>query len=79
MDTTSDVYRYFIGHLGYLLMTDSWLIGSAGLLTILLLMVFRVPREEAALTEKFGDAYREYAMRTGKFLPRLGRGRTGSK
>ena len=39
------------------------------------LMVIRVPREEALLVEKFGDAYREYRSRTGRFLPRL-RGRT---
>lgn len=70
---------YIAGHLGYFLMTDNWLIGSAGLLTITLIMAFRVPREEAALSEKFGDAYAEYAMRTGKFLPRFGQARTGSK
>ena len=41
------------------------------------LMAIRVPREEALLVEKFGDAYREYRSRTGRFLPRL-RGRVGS-
>jgi protein-S-isoprenylcysteine O-methyltransferase Ste14 len=35
------------------------------------LMAIRVPREEAMLVEKFGDAYREYRSRTGRFLPRL--------
>lgn len=34
------------------------------------LMAIRVPREEALLVEKFGDAYREYRSRTGRFLPR---------
>ena len=28
-------------------------------------------REEALLVERFGDAYREYAERTGRFLPRI--------
>jgi len=40
----------------------------------LTLMFIRVPREEALLVEKFGDAYREYRSGTGRFLPRL-RGR----
>ena len=35
------------------------------------IMAIRVPREEALLVEKFGDAYREYRSRTGRFLPRL--------
>ena len=30
-----------------------------------------VPREEAALQERFGDAYRRYMQRTGRLLPRL--------
>ncbi|HEU5314534.1 MAG TPA: isoprenylcysteine carboxylmethyltransferase family protein [Chloroflexota bacterium] len=31
----------------------------------------RTPLEEAKLTERFGDAYREYAARTGRYFPRL--------
>jgi protein-S-isoprenylcysteine O-methyltransferase Ste14 len=30
-----------------------------------------VPREEAELIRKFGDEYREYVRRTGRFAPRL--------
>jgi protein-S-isoprenylcysteine O-methyltransferase Ste14 len=33
----------------------------------------RVRHEEAVLTDAFGDAYRAYMLRTGRFLPRLGR------
>ena len=36
------------------------------------MQVLRVPTEEAKLVERFGDAYRDYASRTGRFLPRLG-------
>ena len=30
-----------------------------------------IPREEMELTQKFGDEYREYRERTGRFAPRL--------
>ncbi len=36
-----------------------------------MIVAIRVPREEALLVEKFGDAYRKYQTRTGRFLPRL--------
>jgi protein-S-isoprenylcysteine O-methyltransferase Ste14 len=32
----------------------------------------RIQREEALMIEQFGDEYREYMKRTGRFLPRLG-------
>ncbi len=38
-----------------------------------MIMAIRVPHEEALLVEKFGDAYRKYQTRTGRFLPRLQR------
>jgi protein-S-isoprenylcysteine O-methyltransferase Ste14 len=44
------------------------------LLMILLIMATLpalVAKEEAQLIEKFGNAYREYMQRTGRFLPRL--------
>lgn len=34
----------------------------------------RARREEALLEEHFGDAYRAYAKRTGRFLPKIGAG-----
>jgi protein-S-isoprenylcysteine O-methyltransferase Ste14 len=44
------------------------------LLMILLIMMVLpalAAKEEAQLIEKFGNAYREYMQRTGRFLPRL--------
>lgn len=35
------------------------------------LLAIRTPIEEAKLIEKFGDEYRVYMRRTGRFLPRL--------
>jgi protein-S-isoprenylcysteine O-methyltransferase Ste14 len=34
-------------------------------------MAVRTPKEEANLTEKFGDAYRDYMKTTGAFLPKI--------
>jgi len=31
-----------------------------------------IPREEAALQDRFGDGYRSYMRRTGRLLPRVG-------
>jgi len=43
----------------------AWLVPS------LLLLHWRTPREEAHLVEAFGDEYRDYMRRTGRYLPRL--------
>jgi protein-S-isoprenylcysteine O-methyltransferase Ste14 len=37
----------------------------------LLLLHWRTPREEARLVEVFGDEYRDYMRRTGRYLPQL--------
>lgn len=66
-------------HPGY---TGAWLAalgaaltfgGSLGLVTVVLFaaaLAARVRREEAALEEHFGDAFRAWRSRTGAFLPR---------
>jgi protein-S-isoprenylcysteine O-methyltransferase Ste14 len=53
------------------MMADNWFIAGLGIL-VFILMAVRTPREEANLIEKFGDEYREYMKRTGRFLPKLG-------
>jgi protein-S-isoprenylcysteine O-methyltransferase Ste14 len=52
------------------LMADSWFIAALGVFTFIL-MAIRTPKEEAHLIEKFGDEYREYMKRTGRYLPKL--------
>jgi protein-S-isoprenylcysteine O-methyltransferase Ste14 len=52
------------------LMADNWFIAMLGILAFTL-MAFRTPQEEANLIEKFGDDYRQYMKRTGRFLPKL--------
>lgn len=76
---TNGPYRYVrhplytLGSLmcvGVTLMTSSGLMG-VGVVLLMCLLPLRVAAEEAALLERFGAAYREYAARTGRFLPRI--------
>ncbi len=48
----------------------NWLIGAGSLLVLGLLAV-RTPKEERMLIEKFGQQYRDYMAKTGRFVPRL--------
>ena len=52
------------------MMADNWFIALLGILAFLG-MAIRTPKEEANLIEKFGDEYREYMKRTGRFFPKL--------
>ncbi|HCR72434.1 MAG TPA: hypothetical protein DIW23_13380 [Anaerolineae bacterium] len=52
------------------MMADNWFIALLGIFAFVM-MAIRTPKEEANLIEKFGDEYREYMKRTGRFLPRL--------
>lgn len=52
------------------MMADNWFIAALGVLAFIG-MAIRTPKEEANLIGKFGDEYREYMKRTGRFLPKL--------
>ena len=54
------------------MMADNWFIITLGVLAFLA-MASRTPKEEANLIEKFGDEYREYIKRTGRYFPKLSR------
>lgn len=51
----------------------NWFLMVGGTL-VFLLMVIRTRTEEAKLLERFGDQYRAYMARTGRFVPRVGAG-----
>ena len=51
------------------LLTANWLIGVTSLI-VLALLVTRTPQEEAMLIERFGQQYRDYMAKTGRFIPR---------
>jgi protein-S-isoprenylcysteine O-methyltransferase Ste14 len=76
---TSGPYRwvrhplYTIGSsmfISFGMMADNWYIALLGILAFIAMAV-RTPKEEANLVEKFGDEYREYITRTGRFLPKF--------
>lgn len=52
------------------LMADNGFIALLGILAFIA-MAARTPKEEANLIEKFGDEYRDYMKRTGRFLPKF--------
>ncbi len=54
--------------LAFFLVSANWVIGIAGLGTSIL-AVARVGEEEALMIEEFGDQYRAYMERTGRFVP----------
>ena len=54
------------------MMADNWFIAGLGVFAFVL-MAARTPAEEANLIAKFGDEYRAYMKRTGRYLPKLGR------
>jgi protein-S-isoprenylcysteine O-methyltransferase Ste14 len=39
--------------------------------SVLVMLLIRLPKEEEKLIERFGDEYRDYRKRTGRFFPRL--------
>ena len=76
---TSGPYRY-VRHPFYVttalafaagaLVTANWFIALTGFAYVALLVV-RTATEEEKLVERFGDDYRRYMARTGRFFPRL--------
>jgi len=48
----------------------NWLIGASSVLVMGLLAV-RTPKEEQMLIERFGQQYRHYMEKTGRFFPRF--------
>jgi len=57
--------------LSYGLLTQNLIVLSVPAAMLLLLVVLRVPDEEAMLSREFGDEYQAWKKQTGIFLPRL--------
>jgi protein-S-isoprenylcysteine O-methyltransferase Ste14 len=57
--------------IGQVLMLHNWIVGPGGLVTFVFLYFLRVPKEERMMLDHFGDEYRAYSSRTGRFLPRF--------
>ena len=52
------------------LVAANWFMGLATL-SVLVMLIVRLPKEEEKLIERFGDEYREYMKRTGRLLPKI--------
>jgi protein-S-isoprenylcysteine O-methyltransferase Ste14 len=59
-----------LGVISMSLLTANWLLAVLGL-TAFAMIVVRTRIEEEKLIERFGDQYRAYMARTGRFLPHL--------
>ena len=77
----SGPYRYIrhplytfgtIAWAGLGLLTALWWL-LVGLVGVFVFIAYRTPKEEAYLLAEFGDAYRDYMARTGRYFPRFGR------
>jgi protein-S-isoprenylcysteine O-methyltransferase Ste14 len=53
------------------LVTCHWAVGVFGVSIILILMTFRLKREEELLEEHFKEEYLAYAKKTPRFIPRV--------
>jgi protein-S-isoprenylcysteine O-methyltransferase Ste14 len=53
------------------LVAANWFLLAFGILTVALI-VLRTGREEERLLARFGESYRTYMERTGRFLPKIG-------
>jgi len=60
-----------LAYLGVALLAENWYIAAAAVVGFIPLLL-RTSDEEARLIEKFGESYRSYMQRTGRFLPKLG-------
>ena len=77
---TTGIYRsvrhpmyaaYWLWTAAQALLLANWIAGLAGILAFALHFFMRVGHEERMLRERFGDAYRDYAARTSRIIPRL--------
>jgi protein-S-isoprenylcysteine O-methyltransferase Ste14 len=55
---------------GISLIAANWFFFAAGV-TLLAILISRTRTEEANLIARFGDSYRQYMERTGRFVPRF--------
>ena len=63
---------FFVSGIGQALLLANWVAGPAALVAVAVLVIVRLPNEEAMMIEAFGDEYRDYMRRTGGVVPRLG-------
>jgi protein-S-isoprenylcysteine O-methyltransferase Ste14 len=64
------IYLALVGFLlGIALVTANWFF-IALLVVSVVVLAFRIPKEEQMMVEEFGEEYRAYMQRTGRLLPK---------
>ena len=58
-------------HIGVFLMTSNWFIGASWFASLILFLVFRIPKEEEALLDEFGELYQNYMNKKGRVFPKI--------
>ena len=62
---------YFMNYLGGGFLAANIILTAVPVVFFGLMITFRIGEEEAMMVEEFGDQYRSYMKRTGRFLPFL--------
>jgi protein-S-isoprenylcysteine O-methyltransferase Ste14 len=62
---------YLLIWVSWSLLSANWFIAVTGLAGYAVGMIVRTPREEALLTQAFGEEYVDYKRQTGCYLPRI--------
>jgi protein-S-isoprenylcysteine O-methyltransferase Ste14 len=55
--------------LAQFMLLPNWFAGSAGLVSVVVLLIFRIGPEEQMMLEHFGEEYRAYMERTKRLVP----------
>ena len=62
---------FYMLHIAAFFLTANWFIGVTWLIGLSIIIALRVNREEAMMMKTFGDQYRSYMKRTGRFVPAI--------
>ena len=62
---------YFLNYIGGGLLAGNWVLTFIPTICFGLMIYLRLGEEETVMIEKFGDNYRHYMERTGRFLPKI--------
>ena len=65
------MYTAFIGFLAGLSLLSANALIAVPALGAIVFIVQRIPREEAMMVERFGEAYQVYRRKTGRLLPKI--------
>jgi len=63
----------FLMALSQIGLLENWLSGFAGIITLTLFYLLRLPAEEAMLLKYFGEQYQDYIKTTPRLIPALGK------